>query len=411
MLSRPMDGCKAMRRLIQDSHETPKTKLSLRKSAFQMFRALHERQIVKFDYTLQSRDKQIVIDQELQTDFSLNQSLSLYLLDTLKILDPTSLDYAVDILTLVESIIENPDVILRRQLDKISTLKMAEWKAEGMEYEQRIEELQKLEYPKPNRDFIYDSYNRFSARYPWVGQENIRPKSIAREMYETFQSFDDYVKEYGLQRAEGILLRYLSDVYKVLLQTVPESSRTEDLDIVIEYIGSAIRGIDSSLVDEWEKIRSGNLPTQDLPKTELHPAHETYDITRHKKEFFIKIRNEAFRLIKLFANKNYQAAALALSTADSDESTETTKSMEKWLESQWLDFYHEPREILTDRRARSSSFFEISELADGSGWSVTQIILDSADANDWEIQFLVHKQQSITLNRVALSIKKIGPIQ
>ena len=410
VLSRPTEGCKAMRRLIRDSHETPKTKLALKKSAFQMFRALHERQIIKFEYTLSSRDKQVIIDEELQTDFSLNQSLSLYLLDTLKVLDPTSSDYAVDVLTLVESIIENPDIILRRQLDKLSTLKMAELKAEGVEYEQRIEELQKLEYPKPNRDFIYDTYNRFSARHPWVGQENIRPKSIARDMYETFQSFDDYIKEFGLQRSEGLLLRYLSDVYKVLIQTVPETNRTEDLDILMEYIGSAIRGIDSSLVDEWEKIRAGGMLPSNHKKTEVPAFEEAYDITRNKKEFFVKIRNEVFRHVKFFATKNFGAAALALSNGEFEETPETIKSLEKWLESQWLDFYSESREIITDRRARSSTFFQLTELTDSSGWSVSQIIFDSEEINDWEIQFLIDKKKSIASNTVSLSISKIGPI-
>ncbi len=129
--------------------------------------------------------------------------------------------YALDLLTLVESILENPELILRRQLDKLKDRKVAEMKAEGVDYDQRMEELEKLEYPKPLRDFVYGTFNAFADRHPWVGEENIRPKSIAREMFEGFRSFSDYVQEYDLERAEGLLLRHLNSVYKVLSQTVP----------------------------------------------------------------------------------------------------------------------------------------------------------------------------------------------
>src|SRR5262249_50748292 len=153
-------------------------------------------------------------------------------------------------LTLVESILENPELILRKQLDRIRNQKFHELKNAGVEYEERVAELEKLEYPKPNRDFIYDTFNAFAAAHPWVGQDNIRPKSIARDMYEQFMSFEEYVRDYELQRAEGLLLRYLSETYKVLVQTVPEAARDDELLSVIHYFGSMVRRIDASLLDE-----------------------------------------------------------------------------------------------------------------------------------------------------------------
>src|SRR3979409_1202060 len=130
-------------------------------------------------------------------------------------------------LSLVESILENPDVVLYSQLRRLKDQKIAELKAQGMEYDQRMEELEKLEWPKPLREFIYVSFNDFAQKHPWVGEENIRPKSVAREMVERFSSFNDYVRDYGLQRSEGVLLRYLGQAYKTLIQTVPESMKTE----------------------------------------------------------------------------------------------------------------------------------------------------------------------------------------
>ena len=169
-------------------------------------------------------------------------------------LDRDSPVYALDVLTLVESILENPDAVLRKQLDQLKTEKMAEMKAAGVEYEERIAELEKLEWPKPNRDFIYDTFNAFAERHPWVGQDNVRPKSIAREMYEGFTAFNDYVRSLGLERSEGVLLRYLSQVYKTLEQTVPAAARTDEVLDVIAHLRSLLRDVDSSLLEEWEAL-------------------------------------------------------------------------------------------------------------------------------------------------------------
>ena len=145
-------------------------------------------------------------------------------------------------LTLVESILENPELILRKQLDRVKDEAIAEMKADGMEYDERMEELEKLEYPKPKRDFVYDTFNAFADRHPWVGQENIRPKSIAREMFETFKSFAEYVHEYDLERSEGLLLRHLSSVYKVLGQTVPDGAKTDEVVEMEYYLRTMLRG-------------------------------------------------------------------------------------------------------------------------------------------------------------------------
>src|SRR5947199_9329169 len=132
---------------------------------------------------------------------------------------------------------------------------MTEMKQNGIEYDERMDELEKLEYPKPKREFVYSTFNAFADKHPWVGQENIRLKSIAREMFEQFRSFADYIKEYELQRAEGVLLRHLSSVHKVLVQTVPEAAKNDAVREMEEYLRTMIRQVDSSLLDEWERMR------------------------------------------------------------------------------------------------------------------------------------------------------------
>ncbi len=159
-----------------------------------MFRSLLDRKIVEI-VPPDAEGRYLRVNVELQEDFSMDQALSLYLFDTIPLVDPQQPDYALILLTLVESIIEDPDIILRKQLDREKDRKMAEMKMEGIEYDKRMEELEKCEYPKPNREFVYSTFNAFADKHPWVGQENIRPKSIAREMFESFRSFADYIRE------------------------------------------------------------------------------------------------------------------------------------------------------------------------------------------------------------------------
>ncbi|HWH70485.1 MAG TPA: DUF3516 domain-containing protein, partial [Candidatus Sulfotelmatobacter sp.] len=226
VLSRKGDGCRAMQQLIARSHETPKAKKAHVKRAWQLFRSLVDRKIIEF-IPKTEEGAYLRVNIELQDDFSMDQTLSLYLLETIPLVDPQAPDYALVLLTLVESILENPDIILRKQLDKVKDQKMAEMKMAGMEYDDRMEELEKLEHPKPNREFVYSTFNAFADKHPWVGQENIRPKSIAREMFENFRSFSDYIRDYELQRAEGVLLRHLNSVFKVLAQTVPDAAKND----------------------------------------------------------------------------------------------------------------------------------------------------------------------------------------
>ncbi|HXI50981.1 MAG TPA: DUF3516 domain-containing protein, partial [Candidatus Saccharimonadales bacterium] len=302
VLSREGDGCRAMQRIISACHESPRAKQALLKRGWQLFRALVDRKIIGF-IPRTAAGAYLRVNVELQDDFSMDQTLSLYLIDTLPQLDPQAPDYPLDLITLVESILEDPDVILRRQLDKLKGQKIAEWKQEGMEYDQRMEELEKLEYPKPKREFIYATFNAFADRHPWVGQENIRPKSIVREMFEQFRSFADYVRDYELQRAEGVLLRHVNSVYKVLVQTVPNAAKTDPVREMELYLGTMIRQVDSSLLEEWEKMRDpGWQPRADsfgASRGELRPpGAEAPDVTRDPKSFTALIRNQIFSFLR-----------------------------------------------------------------------------------------------------------------
>lgn len=359
-----------LRDIIRRAHETPVARRRFAKHAFALFRSLHDRKIIELS--------PLRVNVDLQQDFSLNQTLSLYLMDTIHLLDREGPSYALDLLTLVESILENPEMVLRRQVDRLKTIRMAEMKAEGIEFDQRIEELEKIEHPKPNREFIYDTFNKFSAEHPWVGQENIRPKSIAREMFETFQSFHDYIREYDLERIEGLLLRYLSEVYKVLVQTVTESAHTDEVVSLIEYFGEMLRGIDSSLVDEWEKLRDPVAAATRLQATLEKESRENAlkmaeaARLREKKAQIVAARNEVFRAVRLLWNLDYVGVAELLGCKAAE------------IEEKMKEYQADHTGILTDQNARSASHSAFTELSE-STFRVAQTLIDPEGHNDWEL--------------------------
>jgi superfamily II RNA helicase len=417
VLSRGPEGGRAMQRLIRDSHESEHAKKQHGKRAFVLLRSLVERKIIEFN--------PLRVNIDLQDEFSLNQALSLYLLDTIQCLDPQSPDYALDLLTLVESILENPEMILRKQLDRVKTEKMAELKAQGMEFDERIEELDKLEYPKPNRDFIYDSFNRFAASHPWVGQENIRPKSVAREMFENFQSFSEYIRDYDLQRVEGQLLRYLSEVYKVLVQTVPESAKdasaNDEVRSIEEFLGTMIRGIDSSLLDEWERLRNPDyvsLSESSIDAEAAATARQASDITRNARALTVLVRNEVFRLVRALASGDFAAALEQLgvgeqSAAQFSDSAPAPAGGSVWNKDEFERlaklYGADHQRICTDPQARSPQFTQIA--CEPEFWRIEQVLVDPDGHNDWIMILTMNLSQTRDAGKPLLRLERLGPIE
>ena len=182
VLSRQGDGCQAMQELIARCHETPKAKKAHIKRAWQMFRSLVERKIIEFTGNQDPNSAKVRVNVDLQDDFSMDQTLSLYLLETIPLVDPQAPDYALVLLTLVESILEDPDIILRKQLDKVKSQKMAEMKMAGIEYEERMEELEKLEYPQAEPGvYLFHASTPLLTDTPGLGRKTSgRNRSRAR---------------------------------------------------------------------------------------------------------------------------------------------------------------------------------------------------------------------------------------
>ncbi len=403
VLGRKGDGCRAMQRLIRDCHETPKAKKEHAKRAWQLFRSLLDRKIIEFMPKTED-GAYLRVNVDLQDDFSMDQALSLYLLDTIPLVDPQAPDYPLVLLTLVESILEDPDLILRKQLDKLKNQKMAEMKMAGIEYDKRIEELEKLEYPKPNREFIYSTFNAFADKHPWVGQENIHPKSIAREMFENFRSFSDYIRDYELQRAEGVLLRHLNSVFKVLAQTVPDAAKNEQVREMELYLGTMIRQVDSSLLDEWEKMRDPNYQRAET-KEARPPGAEEPDITRDTTAFTAAIRNRIFSFLRGLVNQDFEQALTHLSSPhDPDGRPWTADRLGQQLDS----YYAEHERICLDPNARNARHTYVLAAEDKRTWRIQQMLVDPAEHNDWVAEFEVNLAQSKAANEPFLLLRKIG---
>lgn len=301
------DGCGAMRQLIRASHESEVKQKRHFRRAWQLFRSLVERGIVEFPPSGRGKGRQgkYRLAVELQDDFSMHQTLSLWLVDTVALLDREADSYALDVLTLVESVLEDPAAILFKQVDRARGDLLARLKNEGVSYEERVMLLEEVEHPKPLREFVYATFGDFAAVHPWVEGDNIRPKSIAREMVESFLGFSDYIRRYGLQRSEGVLLRHLSQVYKVLLQTVPEACKSEEVREVEIFLQSEVQGTDSSLLDEWQAIgRSPEAAALNDSGAPV-PGQSLSDPTQDAKAFAIRVRNSAFQATRALVQERY----------------------------------------------------------------------------------------------------------
>jgi superfamily II RNA helicase len=397
------DGCAALRKLINDSHETPAKKKAHRRRAFQLFRGLVEGNILRIIPPAErSGPAKVALNIELQDDFSMNQALGLWLLDAIPQLDREAPDYMLNVLSLIEAIIENPEAILRKQVDLLKGEMIAQLKNEGVEFDKRMELLEDVEWPKPGKEFIYDTYNSYVAERAWMKEANVKPKSIAREMFEHWQSFEDYVKTYGLERSEAVLLRHLSEVYKVLSQTVPPALKTDDLTEAENFLEDIVRNVDSSLIDEWEKLRNPDyVPEQEKPVTE----RKSIAFTRNKPAFTRAVRNAVFDLVKTLARDDIPAALAQIEPADSEGTPWNHQRLDALID----DYFETHQRIRLDPEARAAKHTRINEEAPRR-WLIEQTLVDPEELNDWSLKIRIDLDQCDSAGNAILVLESITPI-
>jgi hypothetical protein len=283
-------------------------------------------------------------------------------------------------------------VILYSQLDKLKGEKIAELKAAGVEYEQRMEELEKLEHPKPDAEFIYGTFNAFAAKHPWVGQEDVRPKSIARELFETCATFNDYVREYGLQRSEGVLLRYLSEAYKTLATNVPEGARDEGVEDILAFLLTTLKQVDASLLEEWQSMRDDRKPQAAAQKQE---QRKPPDLAENPKKLVARVRAELHRLVAALARKHYEDAAEMLSSG----SGWTAERFEAELAPYWAAH----PAIDTTPRARQPVLTTMTQ-DEPRVWTVRHNLVET----DWMLEGQVDLRGRADAEEALFDLRRIG---
>ncbi|MDG1489077.1 MAG: DUF3516 domain-containing protein, partial [Actinomycetota bacterium] len=302
--------------------------------------------------------------------------------------------YCLDVLSAVESVLEDPKIILTRQIELARTDLLGELKSEGVEYEDRISRLDEVEHPKPLKDFLYTTFDAWSIHHPWLTHENIRPKSVTRDLFERAMTFREFINHYNLKSSEGAVLRYLTDCYKALVQTVPIRAKTEEVYELTEWLGTLIRQVDSSLIDEWERLKN--------PEIVIAPpaATKPFDITVQHQAFLVMVRNALFRWLQLLSKRDYENCAKFGNTQ-----LHSAESISLALAPYWQE--HDV--ILVDPEARSAKWF-VSGERNIDYWSVKQIICDPQGFHEWQIQAEIDLKASRLLGEVVLQVVSVAKL-
>ena len=377
VLDRPGNGCAALRRILTDNHESRPQQRDHIRQAIGRYRSLVSAGIVETLDEPDTDNRLVRVNIDLQAEFDLTGALSPFVPDAVEFLDRDDISYALDVLTVVESVLENPSVVLARQRDKARDDLFAELKREGVDYEERLARLDEVEWPKPLKEFLYTTFDAWAVHHPWLGQENLRPKSIVRDLYERAMTFREYVNYYGIKGSEGVLLRYLTDAFKGLQKTVPDSLWTSELEDLFEWLGALVRQVDSSLLDEWERLQNPEQLSE-----EIRP--QAVDITTQTRAFHVMIRNATFRWVQLLSRADYVGLA---QEAEGDLSD--VGRVKEVVSTYWEDF----SEVATDAEARSSRWL-VETARDQTQVIVEQIVCDPEGFNEWRLRGVVELEAS-----------------
>ena len=365
------DAWARVHRLIEDSAQPAEEKEALSTRADEIFATLMDAGVVSREEGPDGEASwSTTVD--LPDDFALDQPLSPFLLAALELLDPESETYALDVISMAEATLEDPWQILRAQQRVARDRAMSEMKAEGVEYDERMERLQEVTWPKPLEELLEAAFAEYCEKVPWARDFSLSPKSVLRDMVETASDFKEYVGRYNIARSEGLLLRYLSEAYRALDRTVPVSKRDERLTDIVSWLGLVVRTVDSSLVDEWSAAGEGSAAGLDAAP----PAAD--EVVRDRRGLTLLVRNALFARVRLAAFGDVEA----LGKLDGEWG---------WRAPVWqraLDrFYEEHDEIVLDGDARSTAYYTIDESDERSAhvWHVHQVFRDSDDDHDFGI--------------------------
>jgi len=394
VIARPGDAFESMRHLLTDNHEPPSARRRHIKRAIAIYRALLAGGVVERLPERDAEGRAVRLTVDLPLDFALNQPLSPFALAAIELLDMESPSYALDVLSIFESTLEDPRQVLQAQRSRARAEAVAAMKAEGLDYAERMEQLEDVTYPQPLAELIETAYEIYRRGHPWVGDYEPSPKSVARDMYERAMTFSEYISFYKLARCEGLVLRYLADAYKALRQTVPARARTEELEDLTEWLGELVRQIDSSLLDEWDRLRDPG----DADGSEVEVAPRPATLTSNTRAFRVLVRNAMFRRVELAALRRYEE----LGELDADAGWDA-QAWERAMEAYFDEYDH----LGTGPDARGPAMLLIEEEPDR--WLVRQIFDDPEGDHDWGISAEVDLGESDAAGEAVVQVTSVGP--
>ncbi|WP_433612388.1 DEAD/DEAH box helicase [Prescottella agglutinans] len=370
VIARPGNCFQAMRHLLEDNHEPRPAQRRHILKAIRLYRGLLQAGIVQQLDEPDEYGRMARLTVDLQRDFALNQPLSPFALASLELLDPESPSYALDVVSIIESTLDDPRQILMAQQHAARGEAVAEMKADGIEYEERMELLEEITWPKPLADLLFPAFETYRAGHPWMSEFALSPKSVVRDMVERSMTFAELVSHYGLARSEGLVLRYLADAYRALRQTVPAEARTEELEDLTEWLGELIRQVDSSLLDEWEQLTNPGVESDD--QQVAFGADTPRPITANTRAFKVMVRNAMFRRVELASRQRWDELAGLGDGLDADD----------WADLLEL-YFDEYDEIGTGPSARGPLLFQVT--VEPTLWRVRQVLEDPNGDHGWAL--------------------------
>ena len=388
--ARPGDFFAHMRKLLLDNHESRVQQRRHIRRAIALYRALVNGGVLERLAEPDEHGRTVRLGVDLQDGFALNQPLSTFALAALELLDIEAPSYALDVLTVLESTLDDPRQVLFAQRKTARGEAIQKMKADGIEYDERMVLLEDVTWPKPLEELLTAGYEAYKHGHPWISDYELSPKSAARDLWERAMTFTEYVSFYGLARSEGLVLRYLADSYKALRQTVPPHARTDEVQDLTEWLGELVRQVDSSLLDEWERMRN--------PGEELAPIaaldEKPPPVTANKRAFKALVRNALFRRVELAALRRWDLL------------------LELDPEVAWMgpmnDYYDEYNRLGTGPDARGPALLDISE--GPTAWTVRQTFDDPEGDHDWGFTATVDLRASDEAGTAVLHILAVGPV-
>ena len=394
VVARRGDPVANMRDLLLGCHEDERGKRRLVRRALRLARGRVDSGVLVRLPAPDASGRTYEIAPELQDDFALNQPLAPFALAALDLLDPESPTYVLDTVSIIEAILDDPFAVLYEQQHKARGEAIGEMKADGVEYEERMVLIEDVTWPRPLAELLEGALMVFAQSHPWVSTDQLSPKSVVRDMYERGQTFTEFVSHYGVARSEGLLLRYLSDAYRTLRQTVPEARRTDEFDDLMEWLGETVRQTDSSLLDEWEALTDPDAVAEAAARVAAgEQIAPTRPLTGNARAFRVMIRNAMFQKVRLAADDRF--AELARLDAYAAELLGTRAPLNEAAWKDALGDYWDEHETLNDGpAARGPSLLRIEEKPREGVWSVRQVVDDPAGDHDWSFLATVHLHAS-----------------